>query len=87
METTAYRIVQEAVTNALRHAGPARIEVRIGYRPDGLSVTVRDNGRGGVPAAGNGLRGMAERATGLGGWLRAGPADDGGFEVRGWLPV
>ncbi|MEU7750879.1 sensor histidine kinase [Micromonospora sp. NPDC049171] len=87
VETTAYRIVQEAVTNALRHAGAARIEVRVGYRPDGLSVTVRDNGRGGVPVAGNGLRGMAERAGGLGGWLRAGPADGGGFEVRGWLPV
>ncbi|MEU7587829.1 sensor histidine kinase [Micromonospora sp. NPDC049230] len=87
VEATAYRIVQEAVTNALRHAGAAQVEVRVGYRPDGLSVTVRDNGRGGVPVAGNGLRGMAERAGGLGGWLRAGPADGGGFEVRGWLPV
>jgi signal transduction histidine kinase len=104
VEATAYRIVQEAVANAVRHADAQRIEVRLGYRPDGLCLTVRDDGRGaagprndsragpqddsrgaaGPP--GNGLRGMRERAAGLGGWLRAGPADDGGFQVRGWLP-
>ncbi|MEV4756907.1 histidine kinase [Micromonospora sp. NPDC049559] len=112
VEFTAYRIVQEAVANALRHAAATRIEVRLGYRPDGLALLIRDDGgtgtgragagRAGVggagagggttrpeppPAAGNGLRGMVERAEGLGGWVRAGPATAGGFEVRGWLPT
>jgi signal transduction histidine kinase len=90
VEATAYRIVQEAVANAVRHAGAGRIEVRLGYRPDGLCLSVRDDGRAGngMPggASGNGMRGMTERATGLGGWLWAGPADGGGFQVRGWLP-
>lgn len=86
VEATAYRIVQEAVANAVRHADAERIEVRLGYRADGLTVTVRDDGRGATGPPGNGLRGMTERATGLGGWLHAGPADGGGFQVRGWLP-
>ncbi|MEO3744784.1 sensor histidine kinase [Plantactinospora sp. B5E13] len=86
VEATAYRIVQEAVANAVRHADAERIEVRLGYRVDGLTVTVRDDGRGATGPPGNGLRGMAERAAGLGGWLQAGPADGGGFQVRGWLP-
>ncbi|MDG4789112.1 histidine kinase [Micromonospora sp. WMMD1102] len=86
VEATAYRIVQEAVANAVRHADAGRIEVRLGYRPDGLDLTVCDDGRGPGGPPGNGLRGMAERAAGLGGWLRTGPADGGGFQVRGWLP-
>ncbi|GAA3744309.1 hypothetical protein GCM10022225_29950 [Plantactinospora mayteni] len=87
VEATAYRIVQEAVANAIRHAEADRIEVRLGYRPDGLVLTVSDDGRGAAGPPGNGLRGMAERAAGLGGWLRTGPADGGGgFQVRGWLP-
>ncbi|MGK5740197.1 sensor histidine kinase [Micromonospora sp. URMC 103] len=86
VEATAYRIVQEAVANAVRHADARRIEVRLGYRPDGLTLTIQDDGRGASGPPGNGLRGMAERATGLGGWLRAGPAEGGGFQVRGWLP-
>ncbi|WP_331211072.1 sensor histidine kinase [Plantactinospora veratri] len=87
VEATAYRIVQEAVANAVRHADADRIEVRLGYRRDGLDLTVSDDGRGSAGPPGNGLRGMAERAAGLGGWLRTGPADNGGgFQVRGWLP-
>jgi signal transduction histidine kinase len=86
VETTAYRIVQEAVANALRHAGARRIEVRVGYRPDGVSLTVTDDGTNAAGPPGHGLNGMVERATGLDGWLRAGPADGGGFQVRGWLP-
>jgi signal transduction histidine kinase len=86
VEATAYRIIQEAVANALRHAEADRIEVRLDYRPDGLALTVRDDGRGPAGPPGNGLRGMTERAVGLGGWLRAGPAEGGGFQVRGWLP-
>ncbi|WP_406104784.1 sensor histidine kinase [Micromonospora globbae] len=86
VEASAYRIVQEAVANAVRHADADRIEVRLGYRPDGLTLSVRDNGRGAPGPPGNGLRGMTERAVGLGGWLRAGPAHGGGFHVEGWLP-
>ncbi|MGW0434717.1 sensor histidine kinase [Micromonospora sp. NPDC003197] len=86
VELTAYRIVQEAVANALRHADAQRIDVHLGFLPDGLSLLVSDDGRGATGPPGNGLRGMAERAAGLGGWLRAGPADGGGFQVRGWLP-
>ncbi len=86
IEATAYRILQEAVANAVRHAGARRIEMRVGYRPDGLSLAVVDDGRGGEAVPGNGLRGMVERARGLGGWLRAGPAERGGFQVRAWLP-
>ncbi|OKI49722.1 sensor histidine kinase [Micromonospora sp. CB01531] len=86
VEAAAYRIVQEAVANAVRHARAGRIEIGLGYRPDGLSLTVRDDGRNPAGPPGNGLRGMTERAVGLGGWLRAGPVDGGGFEVQGWLP-
>jgi signal transduction histidine kinase len=86
VEATAYRILQEAVANAVRHSGAERIEMRVGYRPDGLSLAVVDDGRGGPAMPGNGLRGMAERARGLGGWLRAEPGERGGFRVRGWLP-
>ena len=87
VEATAYRIVQQAVANAVRHAGAERIEVRVRYVPDGLSLEISDDGRGpqGVPG-GNGVTGMTERARGLGGWLRAGPGQDGGFQVHGWLP-
>ena len=86
VELTAYRIVQEAVANALRHADARRIDVRVGFQPDGLSLLVSDDGRGATGPPGNGLRGMTERAAGLGGWVRAGSADGGGFQVRGWLP-
>ncbi|GAB3147988.1 sensor histidine kinase [Micromonospora sonneratiae] len=86
VELTAYRIVQEAVANALRHADAQRIDVRLNYRPAGLLLTVRDDGRGASGPPGNGLRGMAERAAGLGGWLRAEPVVRGGFQVQGWLP-
>jgi signal transduction histidine kinase len=86
IEATAYRILQEAVANAVRHSGARRIEMRVGYQPDGLSLAVVDDGCGGEAVPGNGLRGMVERARGLGGWLRAGPGERGGFQVRAWLP-
>ncbi|GLY04473.1 two-component sensor histidine kinase [Actinoplanes sp. NBRC 101535] len=86
VEAAAYRIVQEAVANAIRHSGAGRIEVRLGYRPDGLAIQVGDDGRDAGGPPGNGLHGMVERATGLGGWLRAGPGPAGGFQVRGWIP-
>jgi signal transduction histidine kinase len=86
VELAAFRIVQEALTNVARHsgAGSARVTLRYG---DELTVEVVDDGVGGVPIAGNGITGMRERATALGGTLAAGPAPGGGFRVVARLPV
>jgi signal transduction histidine kinase len=86
----AYRIVQEALTNTLRHAGATRASVLVRQVGGALELDVRDDGRGGpVPAAtgGRGLAGMRERAVALGGTLDAGPLPDGGFGVRARLPL
>jgi signal transduction histidine kinase len=88
----AYRIVQEALTNALKHAGPgATADVMLHCGADRMEVTVRDTGRGagGAPGErpGNGLRGMRERVGMLGGTLLAGDAPGGGFRVRAELPL
>ncbi|RFU86528.1 sensor histidine kinase [Streptomyces triticagri] len=84
-----YRIVQEALTNAARHAAPAEVAVVIDHTEDGLTVRVEDDGRGAperpfVP--GTGLTGMRERVTELGGTLEAGPRPSGGFSVLARLP-
>ncbi|MFJ9750999.1 sensor histidine kinase [Streptomyces chartreusis] len=87
---TAYRIVQEALTNTARHAGARTATVRIRYRPDALSVQVDDDGKAtpdDAPAPGLGLLGMRERVTALGGRLRAEPCAGHGFTVRAELPV
>ncbi|MFD3927563.1 sensor histidine kinase [Streptomyces sp. NPDC058614] len=87
---TAYRIVQEALTNTARHACATTAAVRIEYRPDGLSVQVDDDGRAApedTPAHGLGLLGMRERVTALGGRLRAQPRTGHGFTVQADLPV
>ncbi|WP_405909802.1 sensor histidine kinase [Streptomyces sp. NBC_00828] len=87
---TAYRIVQEALTNTARHACATTAAVRIEYRPDGLSVQVDDDGRAApddAPAHGLGLLGMRERVTALGGRLRAQPLTGHGFTVQAELPV
>ncbi|RRS01543.1 sensor histidine kinase [Glycomyces terrestris] len=87
---TAYRIVQEALTNTARHAGASGASVDIGYRPDLLAIRIEDDGRaapGLVPAPGMGLIGMRERVAALGGRLDAGPRDGGGFRVAADLPV
>ncbi|MQY09391.1 hypothetical protein ACRB68_75170 [Actinomadura sp. RB68] len=90
VELTAYRIVQEALANALRHGDPRTVEVIVRYRDGGLDLEVRDDGGGGAPAeqGGLGLRGMAERAAGVGGWVEAGRSGPpgSGFRVRAWLP-
>ncbi|WP_091301580.1 sensor histidine kinase [Micromonospora halophytica] len=90
VDRTAYRIVQESLTNIARHARAAKASVLIDYRPDALVVQVDDDGRAtrdtAVPA-GVGLLGMRERTTALGGRLRAEPRDEGGFTVRAELPV
>jgi len=87
--TAVYRIVQEALTNALKHAGPARIDVTISCTHTGLTVNVTDNGRGGEAQAssgGRGIAGMTERAAVLGGHLTAGPIEGGGFQVHATFP-
>ena len=85
----AYRIVQEALTNAVRHAGPRpAVRLRLYDEPGALRVSVTDDGTGPVPggAPGFGLLGMRERARSVGGTLDAGPRPDGGFEVTAALP-
>jgi signal transduction histidine kinase len=91
-DQAAYRILQESITNAIRHAGPARVTVSLTYGPDDLELRVADDGRGprdaGDRAArGQGIVGMRERAALLGGELTAGPRPGGGFQVRASLPL
>jgi signal transduction histidine kinase len=87
---TAYRIVQEALTNARRHAAGAAVDVELSYSDNLLHVRVRDNGPGpaaGSSEAGHGLLGMQERAAMVGGTLSAGPGPVGGFLVEAALPT
>ena len=93
VDQAAYRIVQESLTNVLRHAGPAAASVRVAYEPERLVVEVVDNGRaqevrdgGRPPGTGHGIAGMRERALALGGQLEAGNRRGGGFRVRASLP-
>jgi signal transduction histidine kinase len=88
---SVYRIVQEALTNVLKHAGPARAEVTIGCDQDSVTIEVTDDGTGphgnGPAGGGHGLAGMRERAAVFGGELAAGPRPGGGFTVRARLPL
>ncbi|MGW1297243.1 sensor histidine kinase [Streptomyces sp. NPDC002533] len=90
VDRTAYRIVQEALTNVARHAGRARTAVRLGYTEHALTVAVVDEGPcpPGTPITpGTGLTGMRERVAALGGTLTAAPRPDGGFAVHAELPL
>lgn len=89
VDLTAYRIVQEALTNITKHAPAARAIVRLGYFSDHLAINVTDDGEGGPAATspGFGLIGMRERARSVGGSLRTGPRPEGGFEVATSLPL
>ncbi|MFG2682423.1 sensor histidine kinase [Streptomyces sp. NPDC048392] len=101
VDRAAYRIVQEALTNAARHAGPAKVRVRIGYGTGDtgeatvqsmgeLTIDVDDDGAADParpPVPGTGLTGMRERVTALGGTLCAAPRAEGGFSVRARLPL
>ncbi|HEX6340180.1 histidine kinase [Umezawaea sp.] len=90
VDRTAYRIVQESLTNVARHAGAATASVRIDHRPDVLAIRVDDDGAAApdsAPAPGVGLLGMRERVTALGGRLSAEPRAGGGFTVHAELPV
>lgn len=81
VDLAALRIIQESLTNVLRHSGARDAWVTIDYQPDALDIVVTDNGRGGAAIPGNGLTGMRERASALGGHCDAGPLPGGGFKV------
>jgi signal transduction histidine kinase len=88
IDLSAFRIIQEAVTNVVRHAGTDECRVVIDQRDGQLSIEVTDSGRGGdVTGAGYGITGMRERAALLGGDFTAGPRPGGGFRVAARLPV
>jgi signal transduction histidine kinase len=97
VELSAFRIVQEALTNVIKHAGRAHTVVTVSYRPDGLELRITDSGRGRLPTPGagddgpihsdgHGVIGMRERASLFGGTLTALPRRDHGFEVTAVLP-
>jgi signal transduction histidine kinase len=89
-ELTAYRIVQEALTNTHKHASATRVAVVLDHSPHSLRVTVTDDGRPGAPkgvGTGHGLIGMRERAIAIGGTVTAGPRPEGGFQVVAELPL
>ncbi|WP_193611221.1 histidine kinase [Nocardioides lijunqiniae] len=89
--STGYRIVQEALTNVLRHAGTTTARVRVARADDRVLIEVEDDGTGTAPTddsgSGNGVRGMRERATAAGGTLEAGPRPGGGWRVAASLPA
>jgi signal transduction histidine kinase len=89
IDLTIFRIVQEGLTNALKHAGPASAEVRVEFRPDRLLLDVSDDGRGrGTNGhTGHGLVGMRERVSLYGGTLRTGPRRGGGYSVAASIPL
>jgi signal transduction histidine kinase len=94
VDLAGYRIVQESLTNTLRHAGPATATVEVAIDDGHLTVTVTDTGHGppgtsgnGGGSGGHGLAGMRERAVSVGGTLEAGPAAGGGFRVAARLPL
>ena len=90
VDISAYRIVQEALTNVLKHAGQASAQVSVRCGADEVVIQVTDDGAGPQPAGptgGHGLAGMRERVALFGGELTAGPKPDGGFAVRARLPL
>ena len=94
VDLSAYRIVQEALTNVVKHAGPAHAQVTIGYRDQDVTVEVTDDGGGAVASAthgrvgtGHGLIGMRERVAAFNGHLEVGPCPGGGFRVAARLPL
>jgi signal transduction histidine kinase len=91
LELSAYRIIQEAITNVLKHANASRLEVTIDYKPDALRLTIGDNGSGPRAAVGastgHGLIGMRERVALFGGDVTTGTSSLGGFTVRAKLPL
>jgi signal transduction histidine kinase len=90
LELSAYRIVQEALTNVVKHANASHANVLVRYEPDHLALVITDDGRGTDPvprSGGHGLVGMRERAALFGGALEAGPTAPGGWAVRARIPT
>ncbi len=92
VDLSAYRIVQEALTNTIKHAGPATSKVILRYGEESLELEVADDGRGkalngAIGRSGHGILGMRERAASHGGSVEAGSAPDGGFRVHATLPL
>ena len=92
VEIAAYRIVQESLTNALRHAGASAATVTLSYADPDLRLDITDDGRGlssdrVSDGAGHGIAGMRERAAAASGTLEAGPRPGGGFRVSARLPL
>jgi signal transduction histidine kinase len=91
VDLAAYRVVQEALTNTVKHAEASRAEVRVRYRPEEVEVEIVDDGRGTATApttpSGHGLIGMRERVALHGGQLTAGPRPGGGFAVHATFPL
>jgi signal transduction histidine kinase len=95
VDLTAYRVIQESLTNTAKHAAGASASVRLAFRPGVLGLAVEDDGPGASGAgaagegrlAGHGLIGMRERAAAVGGWVSAGPRGGGGFQVLAELPL
>jgi two-component system, NarL family, sensor kinase len=90
VEVAAYRIGQEAISNATKHSGAQRITVRMSHADNGLTLEIDDDGTG-VPANSNGSgvgkASMTERATELGGWCTNEHSPTGGTRVKAWLPI
>jgi signal transduction histidine kinase len=91
VDLTAYRLVQEALTNSIKHAGASRAEVVVRYGQGAVELLIRDDGRGisdgKAESGGHGLVGMRERVAVYGGELEAGPRPNGGYELRARLPL
>jgi signal transduction histidine kinase len=91
VDLTAYRLVQEALTNSIKHAGASRAEVVVRYGQGSVELVIRDDGRGisdaKAESGGHGLVGMRERVAVYGGDLEAGPRPNGGYELRARLPL
>jgi signal transduction histidine kinase len=94
VDLTAYRVIQESLTNTAKHAAGASASVRLAFRPGVLALAVEDDGPGasgndliGNSPVGHGLIGMRERAAVVGGWVSAGPRGGGGFQVLAELPL
>jgi signal transduction histidine kinase len=87
VDLSAFRIVQEALTNVLKHAGDAKARVVVAYAPNAIELEVVDDGRTQAKGHGHGLVGMRERVMLYGGTLQAGPAENGGYRVLARLPL
>ena len=93
LELVAFRVVQEALTNAIKHAGPAEAAVRVAYAPESRELEISDTGcgpsadAGGADGGGHGLVGMRERLHLYGGELQTGRRRGGGFRVRARIPL